>query len=104
MGFQQRDANAGAKERYIQCRRDYRYKVKMLWTGIERKKQGDAANNKYDDIDGEAIGILRINAGHDQTEGPKDELDCRPENRGFPIILQDVFPNFFIAILEDTSK
>ena len=49
MGFQQRDANAGAKERYIQCRRDYRYKVKMLWTGVERKKQGDAANNKYDD-------------------------------------------------------
>ena len=76
----------------------------MFWADIVRKKQRNAANNKNDDIDREAISIFRVNAGHDQTEKPEDELDCRPENRGFPIVLQDIFPDFFIAVPEDTCK
>ena len=51
-----------------------------------------------------SIGILRINAGHDQTKGPEDELNCRPEKRGFPVVLQDVVPDFFVAVLVDSRK
>ena len=104
MGFQHRDAKARAKKRNIQRHRDRRYNAQMLWADIECKKQRDAANNKNDDIDGKAIGILRINPGHDQAEGPEYKLDCRPENRGFPVVLQDVLPDLFIAILDDASK
>ena len=50
MRFQYRDANTRAKKRYIQRRRDRRYKVQMLWADIECKEQRDAAYNKNDDI------------------------------------------------------
>ena len=104
VGFQQRDANARAKECYVQRYRDRWHKAQMFWTDKERKQQRDDANNKNDDIDGEAIDILLICAGHDQTEEPEDNLDCRQENRCFTIILQDILPDFFIAFLEDTCK
>ena len=65
MRFQYRDANTRAKKRYIQRRRDRRYKVQMLWADIECKEQRDAAYNKNDDINGKAIDILRINPGHE---------------------------------------
>ena len=76
----------------------------MFWADIECKIQCDAAYNQNDDINGKAIGILRINTGHDQTEGPEYQLDCCPENRRFAVVLQDVLPDLSIAILDNTSK
>ena len=104
MGFQHRNANARAKERQIQRNRDRRNKEETLWADKVRKKQRDSANNKNDDLDGEAIRILRVNAGHNQTEGPEDELDDRPENRGLPVVLPDIHSDIFIAVPEDTCE
>jgi hypothetical protein len=104
MGFHQRDANTRAKERYIQQHRDHRYKMQMFRADIERKKQCGTANNKNNDIDGQAIDVLQVKAGHNQTDEPEDELDCRKENRGFPVVHQDILPDIFIAFLENTCK
>ena len=104
LGFQQCDGDACAEQRNIQRERDRRYKAQVFRAHIEREKQRNGTDHKNDDIDGEAIGVLRVDAGHDQTETPEDELDHRPEDRGFPVVLQDIHPDLFVAFLEDACE
>ncbi len=104
MRFEQGIAKARAKQRNVQSDHDCRYKVQTLWADMEPEKQRDAANRRNGDIHGEAVGIFRIKAGDDQTEEPEDELDRCPENHGFPVVLQNMFTDRFIAAPEYICK